>query len=108
MKITLKAKTRFNPFPNCQGILFGAPMGRHGGTLNHVDLDNVALDLDICVSKPQGEYDSGGAYWGHGGKDGPVYAVWQRGHGHDGVVYVRARSAVAAKRKALEIDDGDY
>lgn len=91
-------KIRFNPFPNCQGMLFGAPMGRCGGKLD------PAFPLDqLCVSKPQGEYDSGGAYWGYGGKDGPVYAVWQRGRGRDGVAYVRAKNANAAKLAALNV-----
>ncbi len=86
--------SRFNPFPKLD-CKYGAPMGRHSAKLW---LDGHGGDL--CVSRPQGEYDSGGAYWGHGGKEGPVYAVWMRGHGHAGVVYVRARSTDQAKRQA--------
>lgn len=85
---------RFNPFPKCSGK-YGAPMGRHGGQLD----PDTPLD-QLCVSPPQGEYDSGGAYWGTGAP--PVWAVWKRGHGRDGVAYVRATGRTSAKRKALE------
>jgi hypothetical protein len=74
-------------------------MGRHGGTID----PDTSPDL-LCVSRPQGEYDSGGAYWGTCRTEGPVYAVWIRGRGREGVAYVRARSPQAAKRKALDID----
>lgn len=76
---------RFNPFPkmNCQ---YGAPMGRH--STRH-DFEGVTR---FCVSRPQGEYDSGGAYWGIGFNHGPVWAVWERGKGSEGVAYVRALS----------------
>jgi hypothetical protein len=86
---------RFNPFPKVS-TRYGAPMGRVSAALDP-DLSPDAL----CVAGPAGEYDSGGAYWGHGGADGPVYAVWQRGKGREGVAYVRARSRDAAKREAL-------
>jgi hypothetical protein len=86
---------RFNPFPKLDGR-YGAPMGRCSGKLK----DGCTVD-ELCVSRPQGEYDSGGAYWGSGGSDGPVWAVWRRGHGKEGVVYVRARGKHAAKTKAL-------
>lgn len=89
---------RFNPFPKLS-CKYGAPMGRCSDSL---DPDTpIAL---LCVSKPQGEYDSGGAYWGTSSKEGPVYAVWRRGHGHDGVAYVRARGTESAKRAALNLD----
>ena len=90
---------RFNPFPKVSGK-YGAPLGRFGGQLDP-DLDPASL----CVSRPQGEYDSGGAYWGSGGSEGPVYAVWQRGKGREGVAYVRARSKAGAIRAALSLDD---
>lgn len=89
--------TRFTPFPLVNSR-YGAPMGRRGGQLGP-----DATFENVCVSHPQGEYDSGGAYWGLGGKDGPVYAVWQRGKGREGVVYVRARSGRQAKLGALAI-----
>lgn len=87
---------RFTPFPkfDCK---YGAPMGRHSEKL---DPDTSIGEL--CVSRPQGEYDCGGAYWGDGGKEGPVYAVWRRGHGRDGVACVRAHSKGDAALKALE------
>ena len=89
---------RFNPFPplSCR---YGAPMGRASDTL-HLDPANYNPDV-LCTSGPQGEYDCGGAYWGSGA-EGPVYAVWVRGAGRDGVAYVRARSREGAKRKVLE------
>ena len=90
--------TRFSPFPKLS-CKFGAPMGRHGGKL-----DPDTPPDQLCVSKPQGEYDCGGAYWGSGGPEGPVYAVWRRGHGRDGVTYVRAHDADGAKRAALGLD----
>jgi hypothetical protein len=89
--------TRFRPFPklNCQ---YGAPTGRRS-----VNLDpDTPLDR-LCVAGPAGEYDAGGAYWGYGGSSGPVWAVWVRGRGHDGVCYVRARSKGAAKTAALNL-----
>ena len=86
---------RFNPFPKLSGR-YGAPMGRHGGTLSS-DLEPSQL----CVSRPQGEYDSGGAYWGLGEELGPVWAVWQRAKGREGVAYVRATSKQGAIRAAL-------
>jgi hypothetical protein len=88
--------TRFTPWPKAS-CRYGAPMGRI----------SAALDPDLpadrlCVAGPAGEYDSGGAYWGYGGREGPVWAVWERGKGRDGVCYVRARSRDAAKIKAME------
>jgi len=47
-----------------------------------------------------GDYDSGGAYWGNSGHDS-IYAVWERGHGDCGVVYVRAISKAQAVAKVL-------
>ena len=88
--------SRFNPFPKVS-CRYGAPMGRAS-----VQLYARWRPDQLCASHPQGEYDSGGAYWGLGGADGPVYAVWVRGRGHSGVAYVRARSSAAAKLKAIE------
>ena len=87
--------SRFNPFPRVNGQ-FGAPMGRMS-TRN--DFDGAT---DLCASTPQGEYDSGGAYWGYGGREGPIYAVWERGNGKAGVAYVRAFSKQGAIKKAME------
>ena len=85
---------RFNPFPRVNGA-YGAPMGRRS------TVQAFESDADLCVAGPAYEYDAGGAYWGDGGNDGPVWAVWERGKGRDGVMYVRALSrkgaVVAAK-----------
>jgi hypothetical protein len=88
-------KTRFRPFPpvSCR---YGAPMGRASDTLRPEPSDKLA------VAGPAGEYDAGGAYWGYGGREGPVWAVWLAGKGADGVAYVRARSREHAKRVAVE------
>ena len=80
---------RFNPFP-VVSCAYGAPMGRRS---SRVDFGGVT---DFCVSRPQGEYDSGGAYWGLGFREGPVWAVWERRKGREGVAYVRARSRTLA------------
>jgi hypothetical protein len=90
---------RFTPWPklSCQ---YGAPMGRQSDRLM-CDPENCSLS-ELCVAGPAGEYDSGGAYWGLGGSEGPVWAVWVRGAGHYGVAYVRARTRDGAKRAALE------
>lgn len=95
--------SRFNPFPPVDGK-YGAPMGRISRRLPE--------GLPLCVSHPQGEYDSGGAYWGmsppyqYGGDNsdtGPVYAVWVRGKGKEyGVAYVRAWNKQQAKERACE------
>lgn len=90
--------TRFRPFPPV-GDRYGAPMGRRSA--------NLALDPErdapasLAVAGPAGEYDAGGAYWGLGGPDGPVWAVWRKGKACEGVVYVRAKSREGAKRAAL-------
>lgn len=96
----LDKPARFRPFPpvSCR---YGAPMGRAGA---QVDSD---LSLDrLCVAGPVGEYDSGGAYWGIADREtGPIWAVWQRGRGREGVAYVRARGRVSAKMQALHGDN---
>jgi len=84
---------RFTPWPKMSGR-YGAPMGRHG-----VQLDpDTPLDR-LAVAGPAGEYDAGGAYWGTGG-EGPVWAVWVKGRGRDGVAYVRAPGRESAKHAA--------
>ena len=70
------------------GGAYGAPTGRCGRQLG---LEGVTAD-DLAVSGPAGEYDAGGAYWGYSPSEGPVYAVWIKGKGRDGVAYVRANS----------------
>jgi hypothetical protein len=90
---------RFNPFPkvNCR---YGAPMGRVSDRLM-LDPENVTL-AELAVAGPAYEYDSGGAYWGLPPSHlGPVWAVWVKGFGHDGVAYVRAKSRDDAKREAI-------
>lgn len=89
---------RFQPFPPL-ACGFGAPMGRKSARL-WVDPENCTLS-ELCVAGPAGEYDAGGAYWGYSPTEGPVWAVWVRGNGHDGVAYVRAKSRDGAKRAAL-------
>ncbi len=81
--------TRFNPFPKVD-CRYGAPMGRDS---TRDDFTGVKA---FCVSRPQGEYDTGGAYWGRGEQEGTVFAVWERGNGEAGVAYVRARSITRA------------
>ena len=87
---------RFSPFPKvrCQ---YGAPMGRGSARLENPQ--------NLCSAGPAYEYDSGGVYWGLPNRDGPVWAVWERGTGRNGVAYVRAYSAADAKNKIME---GDY
>jgi hypothetical protein len=84
---------RFTPWPKVSSR-YGAPMGRFGGQIDR----DVPLDR-LAVAGPAGEYDAGGAYWGTGG-EGPVWAVWVKGRGRDGVVYVRAVGRNAAKLAA--------
>ena len=64
-------------------------------------IDPDTPESQLCVSGSQGEYDCGGAYWGTSAKEGPVFAVWRRRHGRDGVSYVRAKSKAGAIRAAL-------
>lgn len=89
--------TRFRPFPEC-GSRYGAPMGRVSAAL-----DPDLTPDQLAVAGPAYEYDAGGAYWGLPGREGPVWAVWHKGHGADGVAYVRARSRDGAKRVALGV-----
>lgn len=86
---------RFTPWP-ARSCAYGAPMGRVSARLDAESVDSLA------VAGPAGEYDAGGAYWGLGGSDGPVWAVWVKGRGRDGVAYVRARGRESAKRAALD------
>lgn len=81
--------TRFRPFPPVS-CAYGAPMGRASAPLPLADDPSI-----LCVAGPAGEYDCGGAYWGVG--PFPVWAVWVRGKGRDGVAYVRARDAKHAR-----------
>ena len=71
-------------------------MGRYGGTIE----PDTPPDR-LAVAGPAGEYDAGGVYWGLGGSEGPVWAVWVKGRGRDGVVYVRAKGRESAKRAAI-------
>ena len=84
---------RFNPFPKLD-CRYGAPMGRHSTRHDFCGVKRFA------VSRPQGEYDSGGAYWGSGGRGGPVWAVWEYGKGAEGVCYVRAFNRAGAIAEA--------
>ncbi len=89
---------RFNPFPKVD-VRYGAPMGRHSTRNKFAGVTAFC----VCVSHPQGEYDSGGAYWGYGDKEGPVFAVWERGNGKAGVAYVRAKSKAYAIEAATKL-----
>jgi hypothetical protein len=100
-------KKRFNPFPPVSSK-YGAPMGRGNSASDNDDWTG----LPLCVSRPQGEYDSGGAYWGltapyqRGVTSGPVWAVWVRKQGPKrGVRYVRAWNRDDAKARAI---NGEY
>jgi hypothetical protein len=86
---------RFRPFPPIASH-YGAPMGRAS-----TRLDPDTSPAALAVAGPAGEYDAGGAYWGRSPTEGPVWAVWVRGRGRDGVAYVRAKSRAGAKREAL-------
>jgi len=78
---------RFTPWPKLS-CTYGAPMGRTSANLGiSYETDTAA---GLAVAGPAGEYDAGGAYWGLGGSEGPVWAVWRRGRGHEGVQYIRA------------------
>lgn len=88
---------RFDPFVAVSGR-YGAPMGRHA----HPGISSTwDATTRLCARHQGGSdgYDKGGAYWG---SPGNVWAVWERGMGEEGVVYVRASSAEAAKREALQ------
>jgi hypothetical protein len=91
---------RFTPWPKV-GSAYGAPMGRVSAFLI-ADPDTTPLD-SLAVSGPVGEYDAGGAYWGYSDLEGPVWAVWIKGKGRDGVAYVRARGRESAKRAAMAL-----
>jgi hypothetical protein len=88
---------RFDPFDRLPGR-YGAPMGRpsHPGLAATWPRRGIRL----CARHQGGSdgYDRGGAYWGY---PRDVWAVWGRGRGEDGVVYVRAPSRQAAIAAAL-------
>ena len=88
---------RFDPFESVS-CRYGAPMGRYA----HPGISSTwTPDTRLCARHQGGGdgYDKGGAYWGC---PADVWAVWEYGLGDEGVIYVRARSAEAAKRAALE------
>jgi hypothetical protein len=91
-------KVRFTPWPKVSTAC-GAQMGRASANLGiNYERDTKA---GLAVAGPAGEYDAGGAYWGCGGSEGPVWAVWRRGRGREGVHYIRAHSADHARSLAL-------
>ena len=89
-------RKRFTPWSPVSAA-YGAPMGRVSRP------NGFEPTATLAVAGPAGEYDAGGAYWGLGVKDGPVWAVWERGNGREGVVYVRAWDREQAKDKATEV-----
>lgn len=78
--------SRFDPFASVNGRR-DAPMGRHGNPSSDYD-GRSKLYARHCGG--DGQYDRGGAYWGHDG----VFAVWTRGGGF--CAYVEATSRDAA------------
>lgn len=91
-------KARFNPFPKVS-CRYGAPMGRYSqpGWQWPKDRRKIAANKSAWVD---GDYDRGGAYWGCGT---PIWAVWERGHAAESVVYVRAWSRDSAIEQAINI-----
>lgn len=86
---------RFNPFADVS-CKYGAPMGRQSGTL-----DPEKPLACRRAGRVDGDYDSGGAYWGYNGTDW-IYAVWNRRAGPATCVYVRAKSRAQAMKLAVE------
>lgn len=87
---------RFRPFPKVDAR-YGAPMGRPS-----IQFGDDVKPLDLAIAGPAYEYDVGGAYWGLPAPgEGPVWAVWRKGHGHEGVCYVRAHGRLSARARAL-------
>ena len=91
---------RFNPFYRVNGSR-GAPMGRRS---DHMAARAWTDATRLCAQRQRGSdggaYDQGGAYWGTGGRDGPVWAVWEHGKGDAGVMYVRAHNRQQAIERA--------
>ena len=90
--------TRFNPFASVD-CSRGAPIGRPDTSNNFAAFDGVPL-AKLCARHcgGDGQYDRGGAYWGHS----RVFAVWKRGAGANGCAYVEASSAGDALRIVSE------
>lgn len=80
------------PLVSCK---YGAPMGRHGGSLDHDSPHWKATRLNL----DSGGYDRGGAYWGVRPSGVSLYAV-QDGVGD--VIYVDAVNAGAAIAEARQ------
>jgi hypothetical protein len=98
MKRENKMKELFNPFPKVSWE-YGAPMGRVSANLGiSYETDTVA---SLAVAGPAYEYDAGGVFWGFDYRSDPIWAVWRRGKGREGVVYVRARNANHARSLLL-------
>jgi hypothetical protein len=90
--------TRFRPFPPVNSA-YGAPMGRRSAQID-INFENDSAS-SLAIAGPAYEYDAGGAYWGLSYNEGPVWAVWRKGKGSEGVVYIRALNRAHAKSKAL-------
>jgi len=89
---------RFKPFPPVT-CAYGAPMGRTSSNLQ-INYESDSKH-SLAVAGPAYEYDAGGVYWGNGGHEGPVWAVWRKGLSCEGVIYIRAHSRDHAKSLAL-------
>lgn len=85
-----------NPFQRVNAR-YGAPMGRHGNSFDHLSdwPADVPLYIEHCGG--DGYYDRGGAYWGHSG----ICAVYSA----DGDVcaYLEARTPTQAARMVREV-----
>src|SRR5581483_9116631 len=85
---------------NCASDGYGSSMGRRDqreGTPECLHLQRLRF--------VDGDYDTGGAYWGGGSKDGAIYCAFSPEDTENDVpimVFVRARNREEAKEKVLE------
>lgn len=80
----------------------GAPMGR----CNTFDLDPETNDR-FCLQAMRmvdGDYDSGGAYWGGWSREhgGMWHAYCCNGHGEEAELFIRAKTREQAKEQVRE------
>lgn len=78
----------------------GAPMGRHGfGT-------PTANNRAVRSRWVDGDYDRGGAYWGHTKRGEYIYALVDKSEPPEFIAYTRASSAVEARANIFAADNG--
>jgi len=64
---------------------------------------NAAIKFSLTKLRwVDGDYDQGGAYWGHSPEHGDIYRAWGQGPEYVNEMFVRANSHEEAKAQVRE------